>query len=618
MAGKAERISAKRKIRGRLLVGALSLLAAVAVPFIAPGLWARWHGVGMPPSTVRAASPDTVVIATPLALFEHPRVTLDQGTVSLATADSGESRIGAVLRALMSGGGADLVLGGGRIVVDRTGEPVPAAASEPSDEPLRPLVAALKEFKFSNLSLIDTTIIVKTARGSETISRVNAELAVGRHGVVTAKGGLEFRGEPLSFDLSFGLPQGSADSPLRVRADVTGKLVRMSFNGRLAPGDRGQITAPNATLAFSDLRAVARWLGSYWLSGPGLGAFSAKGQLTLDERSISFENAEFALDGNAATGALTAALGGERAAIEGTLAFPTFDVTPYATRATPYALTLATDWLSSVRLPGLASPSLLREIDVDLRISATNVTRGADRLGRCAASVSLKDGKLYGEIAEMELDQGGSGEGQFTVDATGDETAYAVHADLKDIDFSGISLAPLAPRLISGGAGTVAVELSAHGSTEQQILASMSGTVAVNLDEGGQLGINLDALPAAATAATAGPPVDGWGPVGAATTPVEKLAARFFARNGTLTTDTVMATVGDRRLTVTGTVDVDKAALDLVLSLAPAPAAEGAGDAGTRKTLGAFRVKGPWSAPAISPAPPGRSARDGIPGSRPG
>jgi AsmA protein len=103
--------------------------------------------------------------------------------------------------------------------------------------------------------------------------------------------------------------------------------------------------------------------------------------------------------------------------------------------------------------------------------------------------------------------------------------------------------------------------------------------------------------------------------VGAGTTPVEQLTARFTAANGTLTADGIQARAGDRTLTVTGTVDVDKSALDLVLSLAREPAAgatagqtspAGAGAAG--KPVGAFRVQGPWSAPAISPAAPGKSA----------
>src|SRR5690606_30093503 len=125
----------------------------------------------------------------------------------------------------------------------------------------------------------------------------------------------------------------------------------------------------------------------------------AKGLLTLAERAISFEHADFTLDGNAATGALMLKLGEERPLIEGTLDFASFDIAPYATPSRPYALALASDWLSAIRIPGLSSSSVLSDLDADVRISAANVVSGSDRLGRCAASVSIKDGKLYGEIA---------------------------------------------------------------------------------------------------------------------------------------------------------------------------------------------------------------------------
>ena len=37
---------------------------------------------------------------------------------------------------------------------------------------------------------------------------------------------------------------------------------------------------------------------------------------------------------------------------------------------------------------------------------------GGEALGRCAASVAIKDGKLFADLAEIELDPGGSGDGQ--------------------------------------------------------------------------------------------------------------------------------------------------------------------------------------------------------------
>jgi len=239
--------------------------------------------------------------------------------------------------------------------------------------------------------------------------------------------------------------------------------------------------------------------------------------------------------------------------------FPSFDIAPYATPSRPYALALASDWISGLRIPGLASPSFLNDMDADIRLSAGNVMSGSDRLGRAAVSLSVKNGTLYGEIAELELEQGGRGEGQFTVDTTGADPRYTLHADLQDIDFETVVAPRLGPAVIDG-AGDIRLDLAASGTTELEIVRSLSGKLSLQMTEGGRLGFDVNALPAAAAAAAT--PVTGWGTVGAGTTTVGELTASFAASGGILTADSVEATADGRTITVSGTVDIDKSALD--------------------------------------------------------
>ncbi|MDQ8699998.1 AsmA family protein [Hyphomicrobium sp. LHD-15] len=605
-----------RADKRRPLVAAILSIAAIGAALVAPVVIGARRGEPIPGSTVRAASGETVSITKPMTLFSSPAVTLSEGTVALVGPGAGESRVGAVLRALVLGGGADIVLDRTKLTVDRTSAttaPQQAidAASETGHEVLGSIVSALSNFKFRSLALLDSTIVLNTVQGTaETLSNVNVEVATDRHGVVTAKGRIEYRSEPLDIDIAFTPPpEKAADAPVHVRASIKGNHILASFNGRIAPGDRGQISAQNAELSISDLRSAARWLGADWPVGPGLGAFSAKGHLTLDDRSIAFEHAQFALDGNSATGALAVTLKPERPSIEGTLAFATFDLAPYFAPSRPYALALASDWLSGLKVPGFAAPSLLREIDADVRISAGNVVSGSDRLGRCAASLSVKNGKLYGEIAELDLEQGGTGEGQFTVDMTGDEAAYTVRAHLDDIDFGTLASLRAGPAVLDG-TGDLTLDLNAHGTSEGDIARSLAGTVSLDIPDSGRLGIDLDVLPKAIDAKT---PPEGWGPVAAGTTAVNQLNARFTAANGVLTAGQVKAQAGDRAVDVTGTIDIDKSVVDLVLSIANAP-----GAASTAKPIGAFKVQGPWSAPSVTAAEPGKAARSTVSASDPG
>jgi AsmA protein len=611
MTGKAD--------RRRPLVFAIVLIATITAALVAPVVIGARLGKPFAGTEVRADSRDSVVISEPLTISSAQSVTIERGTVALAGPSDGASRVTALLRTLVMGSGADLVLDGARVVIDRrTTPPAADSTSSISSSPpsgtlatasalaggeLAPVVAALSGFKFRSLSVLNTTVLLRTAHGTtEKFSNVNLEIAPQRHGLVNAKGRIDYRGEPLDVDFTFTPPHADgAAAPVQVKAAIKGKYIDATFHGRLASGERG-ITAPNAELSVPDLRAAASWLGVSWPAGPGLGLFTAKGTLTLDERMISFEHANFTLDGNAATGALIAKLGHERASVEGTLAFANLDIAPYSAQSRPYALALASDWVSWIRAPGVASLAFLRDADADIRISAGNVMNGADRLGRVAASLSVKDGKAYGEIAELELDEGGTGEGQFTVDVTGSQPQFTVHAALSDIELSTLAAPRLGPAAVEGS-GDIRLDVTANGESESEILRSLAGTVSVEMVEGGRIGLDLAALPQVADTAA---PAERWGAAAQGSTSISKLTARFKAENGVLSTETVEAAAGDRSLTATGSIDLEQNALDLLLSVVTGPAASDTAQAA--RTTGAYRIRGPWSAPTISRADPGKAA----------
>lgn len=608
--------------RRRPLAVAMVLVAAIGAALVAPVMIGARQGEPIPGSTVRADSRESVTVTVPLTLFSTPSVKLDKGTVTLVGPPASESRVGALLRALVMGEGADLVIDGASFVVDRTPQTESAgsggAAPEANlSEELASIVSALGAMKFRSLALMNSSIEVKTAHGTvETFSDVAIDVAPDTRGLVKAKGRLTYRDEPLDVEVAFTQPAPDAPpGPVQIRASIKGELIAMAFDGRLAPGERG-ITAPTAELSISDLRGAASWLGVPWPSGSGLGLFTAKGQLTLDDRMLSFEHAEFALDGNAATGALTAKIGAERPSIEGTLAFSSFDIAPYAAPARPSTLALVSDWVSTIRLPGVASPSFLQGVDADIRLSAGSVMSGSDRLGRIAASLSVKAGKVYGEVVELELEQGGNGEGQFTADLTGKQPRYTVRAEFNDMDLA-TALGPRLGRVALEGAGDIRLDLHAEGATQSDVRRSLGGTLSLDMSEGARIGLDVNALPAAAVApaapaeASAASP---WQQVTAGTTAVRRLTARLTAAAGVVTTESVQATMETANLSAAGSVDLGRGIVDVVLSVVPAGSAGTQADSG----LAAYRIQGPWPEPAIRRIEPGKAARNLAPGSDPG
>ena len=317
---------------------------------------------------------------------------------------------------------------------------------------------------------------------------------------------------------------------------------------------------------------------------------------------MSFDRAEFTLDGNTAMGTMMLKFAGERPAIEGTLAFQSFDLAPYVAQARPSAFSLASNWLSAIAIPGLGSRSFLTEVDADIRLSANNIINGSVRLGRSAASLSIKNGKLFGDVAELELDQGGRGEGQFTADATGPEPLYTLHADLSDIDFE--TAAPYLSAILIEGTGDVRADLTASGASETDVARSLAGKISFDLSEGARLGVNLSALPHA-TAAPA--PVEGWGEVGTGSTAFTKLTANLTAFRGVLKTETFEAATGDNSLAAAGSVDLENKTMDVLLSVGPPGTAQAVG-AEPDGAAHAYKITGRWSSPVITKAAPSKAA----------
>jgi AsmA protein len=603
--------------RRRPLLAAFVTLAAISLALIVPLLVG---GPGSDPvftgAYVRAASHGSFTLSAPVTLLDAPRFVLEQGTISLASAKDGTAGSGAALSSLLTGGGADLILDGATLVFDRSPPSDGANGSTAAiADAMGPMVTALASRKFGTLVLRNATIIIKTPRGAEeTLHSVTGELRSKAETSLEAKGTFRLRGEEFAFDISGASPHGKKDTPIALRASLKGRLLGARLEGRLVRGERLQITSPNTELTVPNLREAARWLGADWPEGQqGLGAFEAKGPLDWSEGSLSFESARFTLDGNAATGALSLTLGGDRPKVEGTLAFDSLNLGPYLAPSAPATRMLAADWLTFIRIPGTVSSSLIREIDADVRISARSVAVADQVLGRCAASLSVKDGKLLADLAEIELDHGGTGDGQVGVDMTGGEPRYSIRGRLESFDV-GKMVGQRLGRATLEGFGTVDVDLAGEGDTEAAVLASLSGKVEVDMPDGGRLGVDVEGLAAAAGTATQ-PGI--WGAAADGATSVDSFVAKFAATGGVFTAEAVKAETGEKVVTAEGTVSLAERALDVTVSIADELTKSGA-PAGTGEILPAegFRVSGPWAAPTVSPvaAPP---APNGYPASEP-
>ncbi len=588
---------------------ALAVLCFLVILLAAPLLFTdRYSRLALQSGAVFAASSNSYSLSSPVRLMSGPTIELERGTLSVPPSRTGLARGGQVIAMLITGNGPQMTLENATFTADfSTREPTFSQGTGTND--VAPLVKALQGMQFDGLVVRKGTVRLKMSDGSA-VELVNVDASIDSKptGALHAVGSFDFHGEKITFDTLLGasLDQQGMSRPLR--ASFSGAPLSATLDGSLMLGENPQLLAPQTELKAPDLRATARWLGVDWPEGDGFGAFSAKGQLEWVERTVAFQNAVLELDENDANGTLSINFAGARPTVEATLGLKALDLTRYLKSADG---TVAKDSvLTAIRgASGLEFP-LIQAIDADFRISSDTLTLPAVTIGRSAATVSLRNGKMLADIAELEFDDGTRGGGQISIDMSGANPNYGVQAKFEATDI-GRSVQAVFGHPTVQGRGAITVDLTATGNTGESLLRSLNGKLGVTLLEGGRVGLDINKLAAAAS----GPlPVAAWHDVSTRAISVDKLDARFIVTDGIIRTQAVEAISGERALKADGAISLLERSLDMQLAVGdvakPAPEAAATETGALRlQPREIINVHGPWSAPAIGVGPPVDDAR---------
>ena len=422
------------------------------------------------------------------------------------------------------------------------------------------LVEQLMAMGFDGLTLRRGTLNVTTAEGaSEPISDIEAELSVRRKSHVAGRGSFTLRGQRLAFE---GAVNSGAEkrAPLRwpTKMSLKGDLIDASFEGHLSVSEDLQASG-QLELASPSLRRAARWLGVPMSAAEGINATVVKGQLNWARHTLAVEDAKVQIDGNEAAGALTLNLGGERPLIDATLAFNALDLTPYAEAARSRSF-LFDRHTSSWSAFDLSVP-IIKHVDADLRLSSPKVTLKSLglALGRGAATITVRSGKLLADIAELEL-HSGKLSAQITASANDLVPRYTLRGKIENLDCASAGAVLFGAPVLSGRS-TLAMDVQGDGQTPAELLRRLSGKATLTMADGGRLGLDMKSVAAAAKAKS--PP--GWGLLAKGQTNVEQVEVRTLIRDGVLLAETAQARSGATGLAVVGRVDLSERTLDLQL-----------------------------------------------------
>jgi uncharacterized protein involved in outer membrane biogenesis len=574
-----------------IVIGAGMIVASVLVA----GLFGNDDPRLVISQSLRAATSEIFKLSTPIVLSESPRLILEQGTLSMRARPAGRwQRSGSALSTLLSGE-ADLELKDAVFAFEPVGQDnVDVIAATALDSPL---LKAFHSSAYQSITIERATILkLRPGASPDLIGTVSAVLTPASKSI-DVKGTFERKGELLEANATISNPSfRRKDAPLALTGSISGRHCDIRIHGRLMRGKDAFITSDKSTIHIRDMKALTRWLGTDGYSGPGPNVFYAEGRSEWTENTVSLENSNFVIDGNRAEGSLAASFAGARPAVEGTLAFSSFDIDPYldATTSSTSRLPSVFAYLSepiSVWPAATVNP-IARVFDADIRVSFNNVTRKGEGLGKGAATVSIKNGRAHLGITGVELNAGGEGEGQILADLTRSPPFYSVRGELRDFDFATLagSSLPVAP---IAGTGTLRIDFSAAGQSETDLMSSLNGSAEASMLEGARLGLDLPGL---FNSARNGP-VKGWGNHLAKIFPVDAVTVRISAANGILTTNSVEAHANNVRFVAAGTLNISRQIMDLEISRV----LTGQHDGSSADAHGNFsvRLKGPLADPDV-------------------
>jgi AsmA protein len=232
-------------------------------------------------------------------------------------------------------------------------------------------------------------------------------------------------------------------------------------------------------------------------------------------------------------------------------------------------------------------------LDADLRVSTDRLKLGTFELGRSAATITLNDGRLLADLAELGFEKG-EGRGQIAADFTGFVPKVTIRGKLDKVDLGALSTA-VAGLPVLEAPGTVVADLAASGNTIRELMDRLAGKVTVNSAVAGRLGIDLKSL---ATAVASGPSV-GWGAVARGSTQFEKLDLKLVLREGILLTENAEMAGRDTSWVATGVVNLPANRLDLrLVQTLPASAAPSL----AAVTPAVLEFRGSWTEPVVRDA----------------
>lgn len=406
-------------------------------------------------------------------------------------------------------------------------------------------------------------------------------------GPVAVKGSLKTLGDQITLAFAAKAPTALATEGSPLSLSVKSKRLDFGFSGQAVMRD-GLTLDGTINAATGSLRELARWARIAMPDGPGFGPAKINGRIAYSGKSLKLSKARITLDGLAAQGDVALDLGA-RPQINASLGFDTIDLNRYLPPpdAAPVAAGKAGWSTAPIAFAGLGV------IDARLRLSANQLIYRDLTTARIAIDATVKNGRLDASLGQIAL-YGGKAQARLVLDGASKVPALQVTLDAKGFDGQRLLRDYAGLDRFEGTAGA-RLSLAAKGRSQQELIASLNGTAAVNFTNGAVRGIDIEAMVKSLGTNI----LTGWRQDADAKTPFEALSASFTVVNGIANSNDINFASPVLTVSGGGLVDLPRQTLNLKVSpTLSGTAAQGLDLAGLSVPI---IVKGPWTNPKIYP-----------------
>lgn len=561
------------------LVAAFGAAGVIAWSGVAGVSWLTSPGDIFAQFRLQAAPRAGLVLVEPVQLLARPRLVLESAAVHAADPAIDEDSSAAAVRSR-------------RLVIDKPVISVDVGARGQSTEgtiadALEPIVARIASLDIQTLAIRNGLVrLISSARETELLTDVDVQITPHRRSSASISGQATFRGERLKINATMSKASvNGAENRWPLQATITGGLFEARFDGAMGE-EKGLRLTGSLDFSAPRLREVARWIGLSLPSAGNLQALRLRGALDWTGGAMAFSTATLVLDGNEGVGTITIARASERTAVEGTLAFKRLDLTPYV-NSTMVERTLLAPIFTVSQPPIIAS--LLDSLDADLRMSSDALVIPGIEAGQGAIAVTLKNGKLLADVAELAI-EGGVFKGQLAVERLGSDPRYGLSGKLEGIEAGRLLQKALGRNPLQGRADII-LSVATTGDTRDELLMALEGKGKIIMREGARLGLDVRTLVQLARKSN----LRGWQSAGTAITNLDELSLMIDVNKGVLNSTIVNARSGTSTIFGGGYLDMPGRSMEFSLGLRTA-------DPSSRLAAvsDVLLLSGPWQAPIVT------------------